>query len=62
MFECRVGEGKLLVCGYRLSGERKNFPEISQLRNSLLAYMAGEKFSPQAVVSIDTLSRLLAGK
>lgn len=62
LFECRVGEGKLLVCGFNLSGERKNLPEINQLRHSLLSYMAGKTFSPAAVVSIDHLTRLLAGR
>ncbi len=43
IFELKVGEGKLLVCGYNLNADR---PVARQLKSSLLEYMDSEDFDP----------------
>ncbi len=60
LFEVRVGQGKLMVSGYKLDGERLLLPEARQLRHSLLNYMASADFQPQREVSIDFLNRLFS--
>jgi hypothetical protein len=48
VFECRVGEGRLMVCSADL--ESTNVV-ARQLRRSLLDYMASEKFQPKVAVT-----------
>ncbi|MCY1721129.1 hypothetical protein OU798_12295 [Prolixibacteraceae bacterium Z1-6] len=43
IFELKVGEGKLLVCGYNLKSEK---PAARQLKQSLLEYMNSNDFNP----------------
>uniref|UniRef100_UPI0032172B42 glycoside hydrolase family 2 TIM barrel-domain containing protein n=1 Tax=uncultured Draconibacterium sp. TaxID=1573823 RepID=UPI0032172B42 len=43
VFELKVGEGKLLVCGYNLKSEK---PVARQLKQSLIAYMNSVDFNP----------------
>lgn len=43
IFECQVGNGKLLVCGHDLTRES---PETKQLKYSLLTYMQQSNFNP----------------
>jgi beta-galactosidase len=55
IFECRVGPGKLLVCGYPLSTP---FPEAAQLRHSLTKYAASDRFLPTQPFAADVLRKL----
>ena len=50
MFECKVGNGKLMVCSVDLNNDSN--PVARQLRQSLLDYMAGEKFQPPTEISM----------
>ncbi|PTS99048.1 glycoside hydrolase family 2 [Pedobacter sp. HMWF019] len=50
LFECKVGKGKLLVCGYDVQTVQN--PVAGQFRYSLRQYMSGEAFNPE--VSVDT--------
>lgn len=50
IFELKYGKGKLLVCGYNLSESRTHFPEIRQLKYSLLNYMNSDLFQPSLEV------------
>lgn len=59
VFECRVGKGRLLVCAADLETDLDKRPVARQLRHSLLAYMAGDVFSPQAAVNEGALRELL---
>ncbi|ALL05488.1 hypothetical protein AQ505_08280 [Pedobacter sp. PACM 27299] len=56
IFECKVGKGKLLVCGYDIDPSKqqgtKQNPVAKQLRYSLLKYMGTPAFDPQ--VDVDT--------
>ena len=56
IFECKVGKGKLLVCGYNISA---NLPEAKQLRHSLLRYVCSKKFQPNQELDVGTLHVLL---
>ncbi len=58
VFECRVGEGKLLVCSADLQRDLDKRPAARQLRHSLLAYMASDAFNPTVQVWLDALRTL----
>jgi hypothetical protein len=59
IFECRVGEGKLLVCSADLETNLAERPAARQLRYSLLKYMSSGQFAPKTVVSAEQLKGLL---
>lgn len=50
LFECRVGKGKLVICGYDIQGSKS--PVAKQLKYSMLKYMESNAFEPK--VSVDT--------
>jgi beta-galactosidase len=56
VFELKVGQGKLLVCGYNLKSE---LPVAVQLKESLLQYMGTPDFNPRQEVSRGWLLNLL---
>jgi len=53
LFECNVGKGKLIVCGYIL--DTISNPVAKQLRYSLLNYMNSPAFSPGVSVPVETI-------
>ena len=55
VFEASVGEGKLLACSANLTGG----PVGGQLRESLLAYMSSEKFTPTVTFTAADLDALV---
>lgn len=57
VFECRVGKGKLLVCGHRLAGLSL---VGEQLKRSLLDYMEESSFDPTAEMQVADLQQLFA--
>jgi hypothetical protein len=59
VWECLVGNGKLLVCSADLEKDLDKRPAARQLRDSLLSYMSGGRFNPKVAVSKDDLARLL---
>lgn len=56
LFELRVGEGRLMVCGADLDATH---PEVRQLRHSVLNYMASDAFRPPEEASEGCLDGLL---
>jgi len=58
VFECRMGEGKLLVCSADLAENIRARPAARQLRYSLLDYMASHAFDPEVEVTMDQLRTL----
>lgn len=50
VFEARVGAGRLLVCAFDLDGDLTQRPAARQLRASLLAYAAGNRFKPSTTL------------
>jgi hypothetical protein len=59
IFECRVGRGKLLICGADLTRDLKQRSAARQLRASLLAYAASERFNPGVEVAEAKLAEVL---
>jgi beta-galactosidase len=59
VFECKVGPGKLMVCSADLEYSLESRPVARQLRNSLLDYMAGERFQPPTEVPAAAIRNLL---
>jgi hypothetical protein len=58
VWECRVGQGKLVVCSADLQKDLDKHPAARQLRASLLAYMAGKEFHPKLQLGAEDLRRL----
>ena len=59
VFECRIGSGKLLVCGADLPKLADRSPAARQLWRSLLAYVTGSSFQPKATLTADQVQALL---
>jgi hypothetical protein len=63
IFECRVGRGKLLVCAADLTANLDARPAARQLRQSLVAYAASDKFNPTVeIAESDLLTALEPNK
>jgi len=58
VFELRVGEGRLLVCGYDLSSRLDQRPAARQLRASLLDYMNSSGFAPRMEADAALLNKI----
>lgn len=56
IFELKVGEGSLLVCGYNLNADS---PVARQLNSSLLRYMNSADFNPQLSVDYSWLEQTM---
>lgn len=56
VFECKVGNGKLLVCGYHIANDTN--PVARQLKYSLLNYMHSTAFSPLHEIPDTAAARL----
>ncbi|MBN2280339.1 MAG: glycoside hydrolase family 2 [Candidatus Marinimicrobia bacterium] len=55
IFEVKHEKGKLLICGYDLN--QNEFPEVCQLKYSLLKYMESENFNPVYEVDKEFLKK-----
>ncbi len=51
VFEAKVGRGRILVCSADLESDLDTRPAARQLRRSLLAYAAGERFQPKTALT-----------
>ena len=59
VFEAKVGEGRLLACSIDLQTDLKTRPAARQLRHSLEAYVASEKFDPAIEMTRGELDTLI---
>ena len=59
VFECRVGQGRLLVCSADLDYQCDTRLVARQLRHSLLNYVVGKDFQPSVAVAANELRSLL---
>lgn len=59
IFEARVGEAKIIVCGADLLTGNENRLEAKQLLYSLLNYMASDQFAPSSGITPEELARLV---
>jgi hypothetical protein len=62
VFEARVGQGKLLVCGVDLDLAGAVDPVVRQLRASLLAYAASPQFAPTVDITADSVRALFGSE
>ncbi|HTI07447.1 MAG TPA: glycoside hydrolase family 2 TIM barrel-domain containing protein [Puia sp.] len=58
IFECRVGEGSLLVSGIDLLTDADRRPEARQLLYSLEKYMTGPEFHPRRQVAVEKIEAI----
>lgn len=59
VFECRVGQGRLLVSVFDITNNLADRPVARQLRQSLLDYMSSDRFNPAVAVSAEDFHRVL---
>ncbi len=59
IFECKVGEGRLVACSADLPRLSKRYPAAKQLYRSLLDYAVSEKCKPTVAVSVEQVQSLL---
>ena len=59
LFECKAGNGKLLVSGIDLLTDNDKRPEARQLLFSLREYMNGSSFNPQINVPLQKITSLM---
>lgn len=57
IFECKVGRGKLVVCGYNILNLEN--PVARQMQFSLLNYMNESNFNPVIAIGTDDLKKML---
>lgn len=60
VFEARVGRGRLLVCSADIEKDLKHRPVARQMRASLLAYAASDKFQPRHEVSLAAIEAMFS--
>ena len=58
--ESKVGLGRIVVCGFDLTGDNSADPVSGQMRSSLLAYMNSKRFQPRTVCSLEQIENLIA--
>lgn len=56
LYEARIGRGKLLVCSADLQTNLSGRPAAAQFRQSLLEYMASDRFNPDQELTFNDLS------
>jgi hypothetical protein len=61
VIEGKVGSGRIVVCGFDLTGGLDD-PVSRQMRRSLLDYMTGNAFRPKTEIGVEQIRRLLAGQ
>jgi hypothetical protein len=59
--EFRIGRGRLVVSGIDLAAEGSLAPSVRWLRHSLLTYMGGRAFDPQARLTAAEAASLFPG-
>ncbi|MGH8022216.1 MAG: beta-galactosidase, partial [Limisphaerales bacterium] len=57
--EGRVGSGKIIICGFDLTGRALNDPVSRQMRHSLVDYLASAKCRPAIELSADQINGLM---
>ncbi len=62
VYEARVGKGRLLVCSSDLATDLDKRPAAAQLRQSLLEYMASDRFQPRQALTLEQLDDALGAR
>ncbi len=58
LFEASIGAGKILVCSIDIQTDLDKRITARQLRHSLLAYMASDKFDPETKLTFEDIKEL----
>ena len=58
LFELKVGEGRLMVCGLNLSDE--SLPEMRAIKKSIVSYMESDDFAPAVSMGISEFQEMFA--
>jgi hypothetical protein len=58
LFEAKVGKGKLMVCSSGLDRDPVQYPAAAQFKQSILEYMASDKFNPQHEIQPELIKEL----
>ena len=58
LFEAKVGNGRLMVCSVDLQNDIQKRPAAAQFRQSILEYMASDRFKPKKEVGIELVEDL----
>jgi hypothetical protein len=58
LFEAKVGKGKLMVCSVDLSKNSATQPVVAQFKQSILEYMASDKFNPKHELQAELIQSL----
>jgi beta-galactosidase len=61
IFECKVGNGRLMVCAPDIQNGLDTRLVARQLRHSLLTYMATDRFQPEVSLKLDQVNALWPG-
>jgi len=59
IFEGKVGNGKLLFCAINIGDDLESRPAATQLRRSLLSYMASDDFEPQTPLDAELFEQVI---
>ena len=59
LFELKVGDGRLMVCGLNLSDRTK--PEVNAMRASILSYMESNDFNPTVSIEAEKFKEVFCG-
>ena len=59
IFEAKVGNGKLVICGADLKNQMGERPEARQLLHSLAQYMESSDFHPEVELSMDEVKSIM---
>jgi hypothetical protein len=58
LYECKVGKGRLMLCGIDLLADAGERVEARQLRYSIVRYMGSDQFKPAVEVQVDRIRAL----
>lgn len=62
LFEGKMGQGNLMVCSIDLDTDLDNRLSAAQFKQSILEYMASDKFKPQYQIDLKVLQNIFQAK
>ena len=62
LYEAKVGKGKLMVCSTDLNKNPQTFPATAQFKQSLIEYMASDRFNPTNELQPELISDFFSKK
>ena len=62
LFDARVGKGRLMMCGFNLTGIEKDVPEACAMFESLAVCVTESKWAPKTKIAVADLKKFLAKK